>query len=113
MFEDGFDHIPLDSIAFLIEVKSRMTVGNLEDDLEKLKKVEQLEVNPQRFNISVGGQYKTDKLLKILIYNNKSINEDKMNSLLDEYIAVWDFILIIQERPLLIMNRYNCRYLDP
>ena len=95
---DTVNYIPYDSVAAVIEVKTILEANKLEDDLVKLQKLDELQVNPQRFKINIGSQYKADKAFKILFYLKKSIDNTRMKKLLERYIHAWDFIVIIQDK---------------
>lgn len=96
-------YVPLIGAAFLCEVKSKIDSVRLEKDLIKLRKVSKLAKNEQRnFAISQAGRYTTDDQIKCLVYDGRSISDEKLVDQLIEYQDAWDLLLIVQDDVLFV-----------
>jgi len=106
-----FKYIPYDSVAFIIQVKQDLDKGKLKSDLEKLKKIRSLPLCPGRIPASVtypntlyiGGPSVSP--LNILFYLRGSISNEAIESLLKEFKDCWDFLVIVEDKILLINYR--------
>lgn len=107
-----FKYIPYDSVAFIIQVKQDLDKGKLKSDLEKLKKIRSLPLYPNRIPASVtypntlciGGPSVSP--LNILFYlRRRSISDEAIESLLKEFKDCWDFLVIVEDKILLINYR--------
>jgi len=104
-------YIPYDSVAFIIQVKQDLDKGKLKSDLEKLKKIRSLPLYPDRIPASViypnslfvGGP--SVPPLNILFYLRRSISDEAIESLLKEFKDCWDFLVIVEDRKLLVNYR--------
>jgi len=93
--------IPYDSVAFIVEVKQTLKLDNLEKDLLKFSKLNELIVGT-RFLLprpyETYSPLKIDRPVRILLYYEASIDKDKGFNLLNEkYSDSWDILLIVKE----------------
>lgn len=96
-------YVPLIGTAFLCEVKSKIDSGRLEKDLTKLRKVSKLAKSEQRtFAISQTGTYTTNSQIKCLVYDERSISDERLVDQLIEYQDAWDLLLIVQDDVLFV-----------
>lgn len=96
-------YVPLIGAAFLCEVKSKIDSGRLEKDLKKLRKVSELAKKEQRsFAISQTGSYTTNSQIKCLVYDERSISDERLVDELIEYQDAWDLLLIVQDDVLFV-----------
>ncbi|AQL43933.1 hypothetical protein BV210_15025 [Halorientalis sp. IM1011] len=101
LFEAGeMSWVPLSGVAFVCEIKSNLTVQNLESDLEKLEKIKQLE-DKTSFNhipMTFSGQGEVvDRTARCLVYDEKkSVDMDRITSILSENTELWDLFLIVE-----------------
>jgi len=94
--------VPLEGVAFLCEVKSRVDKGRIQSDLQKLSILRELESDPDdRFGVTVSGDYSVDHQLHCLIYDRSSISDETLNSNLSES-EVWDLVLLVEDDVLII-----------
>lgn len=107
--------VPYDGVAFVCEVKSKLTASSLEDDLEKLAKLNALgrEVPSRRFDPNRtgktkmswdGGQIKTttNRQLKCLVYDESSVSAETLMEKLLVDTEIWDLLLIVEEELVLV-----------
>jgi hypothetical protein len=87
--------IPLDSIAFIVEVKDTVTKPFLKKDLEKLKKFSELKFDSGRFGVTVGSEHELDRPLRALIYGSRKISDISLIELMKEYAKYWDILIIL------------------
>lgn len=92
--KQGMKYVPLDSVAFISEVKQDLTKINLEKDLKKFSKISGLE-SEKRFGTSVRLKTSVNHVLKTLIYFNTKFRNPL--ELLDRYKEHWDFIVMIKD----------------
>jgi len=103
--------IPYDSVAFIIQVKQDLDKGKLKSDLEKFRKLRSLPLYPGRVPASVeypadlhaGGR--NELPLSILFYIRKNISDRAMESLLREFKDYWDFLVVVEDKKLLVNYR--------
>lgn len=96
-------YVPLIGTAFLCEVKSKIDSGRLGKDLTKLRKVSKLAKSEQRsFAISQTGTYTTNSQIKCLVYDERSISDERLVDQLIEYQDAWDLLLIVQDDVLFV-----------
>lgn len=88
--------VPLDSVAFVVEVKQDISRSFLEDDLKKLEKFGKLKVTEDRMALTVGSEFEVKKPLRILLYYSGSIDEGELEALLNNYEQHWDILIILQ-----------------
>lgn len=108
--------VPYDGVAFLCEVKSKLTKPALEDDITKFAKVESLPIK-SRFDHNSGRTKLTSfdsnetivrdlsvsHPLKCLVYDKESISGEVFFNKITETTEVWDLILIVDEN-LIVMS---------
>jgi hypothetical protein len=86
--ETDVNWVPLEGISFLCEIKSRIDKGRLESDLEKLEIVRSIEVDPDdRFGTDVTGSYSVYYQLHCLVYDQSSISDDTLESILNDNLS--------------------------
>ncbi len=88
--------VPLDSVAFIVEVKQDVSKSFLEADLKKLKKFSDLKLGQDRMALTVGGEFAVNRPIRILLYYSDRIDEDELDALLNKYINYWDILIILQ-----------------
>lgn len=107
--------VPYDAVAFVCEVKSKITTSSLESDLLKFAKLKNIEPDDQS-NRFRGIQSTTDLFiesepgnrirsveatvghqLKCLVYDEASISEESLRELLREDTEIWDILLIVDK----------------
>jgi hypothetical protein len=89
--------VPLDSIAFCVEVKQDATTSSVESDLGKLGLLDKLPRSPNRVGVSLGGNFNIQRPLKILFYYERKIDWNKLDSLLAQQIEHWDMVIFLKE----------------
>lgn len=103
--------VPYDSVAFVIQVKQDLDKGKLKSDLEKLKRIRHLPLNPRRMPVGVEYQQRlyvgstTMLPVNVLFYLRSSISNETIESLLKEFREFWDFLVIAEDGKLLINHR--------
>lgn len=117
IFQSGsMKWVPFDSVAFICEVKSEITKPSFEDDIEKLEKVNDLNIAVNRFgqntartqllDMNSGDIVKRDLSvehpLKCLVYDKKSISAEFLMEYATKNIEKWDLILIVEEDLILV-----------
>jgi hypothetical protein len=111
----GMRWVPYDAVAFVCEVKSRLSTSSVESDLEKLAKLKSIEPDDQskRFagNVSTTSIFNerpdgtrrdttvttVNHQLKCLVYDEASISEDSLRERLRTDTEIWDLVLIVDE----------------
>lgn len=109
--------VPYDSVAFVCEVKSKLTAPALEKDLEKFAKLSELG-RQNRFTSGQTGQtqmYLVDDenressmkttvnhQLKCLVYDEKSIDPETLLNTAMVAPEIWDLILIVEDDLLIV-----------
>ena len=99
-------YIPLEGIAFIIEVKQDLTKPNLEKDLKKYNKLNNIELERTEFPLSPlrgmpGDQYIVRRPIRILFYYENKIKTETLNKLLVKYSDSWDIVLVFNDDLLL------------
>lgn len=95
--------VPLPSIAFVCEVKSRVDKGRLSSDLDKLSTLRSLEGDPaDRFPTKMQGPSTVDRQIHCLVYDQASIANDTFTELLAQSQNSWDMVLIVEENVLVV-----------
>jgi|GEM_PF-4901701 len=112
--------VPYDGVAFVCEVKSKLTTSALESDLEKLAKLNELGRDniSQRFTPDSAGQTNlfwkdedghksgmnatVNHQLKCLVYDKSSISGETLIKKLQDFPDIWDLILIVEDDLLLV-----------
>lgn len=89
-------YIPLDSVAFVVEVKQTLTSSVLQHDLEKMEKLNKLKTS-NRFGVTISGAYAVEKPLKILFYYESEMPVTKAVEMLNSHTNAWDFMLILMD----------------
>jgi hypothetical protein len=96
--------VPYEGVAFVCEVKSRLDKAALDSDLFKLGKLTRLdETIADRFGPKIGGKFTVDDPLKLLVYDKASIDDEVLNTTLEEASDDWH-MLLIAENDTLLMN---------
>lgn len=94
--------IPYDAIAIISEVKSVLNIKNLNEDLEKLKKLDQLNPSEDRLIIPLTSPYtRADKPFRLLVYFETPKALDGMLDLLKKYIDFWDALFLVDKEEVL------------
>jgi len=94
--------VPLEGVAFICEVKSRLDKGRLQSDIEKLEKIRNLEQEPEdRFGTKISGDFTIDHQLHCLVYDRSSISDDTLNEILAGNDA-WDLVLLVEDDTLIV-----------
>jgi len=92
----------LDSIAFLVECKAVLNSQSIVDDLDKLEKLASLPIDPNRFSNVTGSEFMvTERPLRILVYERKSIKEQVLNTTLNGS-KYWDLIFVVKDKVTII-----------
>lgn len=93
-------YIPLPGMAFVFEVKSKLTKTSLEDDLDKLSKLKNLIQNEET---QASAHIKYDGALSrpalCLIYDKYSISDESFSKILQENES-WDLLLNVEHNRL-------------
>ncbi|WP_126662015.1 DUF6602 domain-containing protein [Haloterrigena salifodinae] len=93
----GMTWVPYHGVAFICEVKSRLTTTALRNDLEKTGKLQQIE-REGSFGVTIGGNMTVNHQLKCLVYDDSSnVNEETMVEILEENLEAWDLVLLVEE----------------
>lgn len=96
-------YVPLEGIAFLCEVKSRITKQNLKHDLQKLDGIENLcGFEHEMFGGRSSERYSTTPPVKCLIYDQNAISDESLHDLIQTYSDCWDMILIVGSDDLIV-----------
>jgi hypothetical protein len=96
--------IPYDAIAILSEVKSVLNIENLNEDLEKFKKLDQLSPSEDRFIPNpplLSSATRTDKPFRLLVYFKTPKALDGVMDLLTRYIDFWDAVFLVDKEEVL------------
>jgi len=93
---ENISYIPLDAVAFLIEVKQTLTIENLRNDLKKLEKAQKLHLS-NRFASKLGPITRVDYPLKILFYYENNVSQETLEGILVSNNDFWDILVIFQE----------------
>ena len=110
IFETGDERaklrwIPFEAVAFICEVKSRLSKQSLEKDFKKLRSVSDLsEALDSRFGPSVRYDYSISDPLQCLVYDGESIADATLSEILLSNYSHWHLLLIVQN-DVLLMNR--------
>jgi hypothetical protein len=97
--------IPYDAIAILSEVKSVLNNKKLNEDLEKFKKLAQLNPSKNRFlpNPPLDStEMREDKPFRLLVYFKTPIDFAEIEHLLTSYIDFWDAVLLVDKEEILL-----------
>jgi len=116
IFESGdMKWVPYDGVSFVCEVKSELTSTSLEDDLEKLAKLDSLReddrnrrfprfagrtelyVEPEKGEKGESIDASVTDQLKCLVYDQASISESTLREKLNVDTNIWDLLLIVDE----------------
>jgi hypothetical protein len=92
--------VPYDSVAFIIEVKQTLTLPNLEADLLKLSKLDELQITPERICSNTGffTQYQLKRPIRLLFYYEVQADMEKVyETLSGKYANAWDICVILTE----------------
>lgn len=116
----GIRYVPLDAVAFLVEVAQTLNSQILEGDLKKFDKLSNLPLG-NRFTMFIGRETTIQKPLKILIYYEDEIDKDSLVNNLISYGSAWDIMTLVKrdwviinsnlpivkrkEEPLIILNK--------
>jgi len=101
---DKTNFVFFNSIAFLVECKAILNLQSLSNDLNKLKKIAALPVNPKRFTAVFGPKYAVkERPLRILVYHRRSIKDQSLESVLAASIF-WDIIFVVNKK-ITIVNK--------
>lgn len=94
--------IPYDAIAILSEVKSVLNIKNLNEDLEKFKKLDQLSPSEERFITPLSSpDTRADKPFRLLVYFKTLKVLDGIGDLLTRYIGFWDAVFLVDKEEVL------------
>lgn len=100
--------LPFNGVAFVSEVKSKLTKPNLDEDLSKLKKLRQIENNlGERFGVTIGGGYDVERHLLALVYDQDSIDKDFLHKKLTDSSNIWDLLLLVESNQVFVNLPYN------
>lgn len=115
--------VPYDGVAFVCEVKSKLTTSSLESDLEKLAKLNNLgrDHPSRRFDPKRTGQTKmhwdggrvkttTNRQLKCLVYDESSISPESLMEKLQVDTKIWDLVLVVEDD--IILASPNLPFVD-
>ena len=111
--------VPWDAVSFVCEVKSALTKKALEEDLEKLAKLNELgpKNRTQRFpqyagrteiftgdrtNKKMTRDVSVDHQLKCLVYDEYNTSAESLFEVSNEFTDIWDLILLVEKDLLLI-----------
>jgi len=112
--------VPWDAVSFICEVKSSITKGSLESDLEKLAALTELGSTyrggrfPQmtgRTSLTTGNNpnkrtvqsdVTVDHQLKCLVYDENKISGESLLEVATEFTEIWDLILIVDDNTILV-----------
>jgi hypothetical protein len=112
--------VSYDAVAFICEVKSKLTASALESDLEKLAKLTELDPDDpynrfprpstdrtELFVEDSGQKQKTtttvNHQVKCLVYDESSVAGDTLLNRLQEFTDIWDLVLVV-DRDILIIS---------
>jgi hypothetical protein len=101
----GLVIVPYDAVALLSQVKSKLDSQKLHEDLISLENIMRLKVSPNRFlphEVSGFDEKRPCKPFRLLVYFQKSIDDNSMERLSTQYSEVWDALLLVDEEELLI-----------
>ena len=101
---DTLKYIPLDAVAFLIEVKQTITKPALKEDLDKMDYISKINTDG-RFGVTFTGMYSVSHPMKILAYYDKQIDDKEFFDILIEHLEDWDAILLVEEDILYVNPR--------
>jgi hypothetical protein len=89
------NYIPYDGVAFMVEIKTTINKDTLTSDLEKFEIINHLPLSQDRLGGAIaGGDYTTEKPIRILLYFESQIDNNIMHSLLQEQYSAWDIVFI-------------------
>lgn len=94
--KDPLKYIPLDAVAFLIEVKQTLTKTNLKKDLYKMENISTSETSG-RFGVTFKGAYSVSYPLKVLAYYEEQISKEEFIKILNKHREYWEMILLVKE----------------
>jgi len=102
-------YVSYDSCAFIVEVAQTLTKKQLQEDLNKLGKLNTLNKKlgwlqkGKRFQAPIlGGQANVEYPLRILFYYEASISGEELASAISKETECWDILIILQKERLLI-----------
>ena len=90
--------IPYDSVAFIIEVKKKLTLPFIKADLEKFEKLNNIRIS-QKHDKSM-----LNRPLRALFYCESQIDDEELKALLSDKEQSWDLCTIL-DKDVLILNR--------
>jgi hypothetical protein len=94
--------IPYDAIAIISEVKYVLNIENLNEDLEKFKKLDQLNPSEDRLIIPLTSpNTRADKPFRLLVYFKTPKALDGVMNLLARYIDFWDAVFLVDKEEVL------------
>jgi hypothetical protein len=117
VFQSGdMKWVPYDAVSFICEVKSELTKPSLVDDIEKLEKVNSLDIKETRFDRDSGRSKLTkwdsgdtivrdlsvDHPLRCLVYDEESISAEFLLEYAASKSDQWDLILLVDEDVILV-----------
>jgi hypothetical protein len=98
-------YIPVDAAFFVAEVKKTLTAPFLTADLHKLSRLRKLESDYRLTRIGgFAGSFRETKVLRLLLYNTREIDNSKLLQLLSSNLDDWDYLLVL-EAGILYVNR--------
>lgn len=97
--------VPFEGVAFICEVKSKLTKQSLEDDFNKLESISRIsESIDDRFGAMMTGDYTITDPLQCLVYDRESIADETFEKILESNLSHWHMVLLV-ENDVLLLNR--------
>lgn len=89
----GAPIVPYDAVSFVVAVKQTLTLPNLEKDLERFTRLDQVEYS--KLGATVGGDLSVDQPLRILFYYEGAPNQEQLMTLAVRQSS-WDLAVSFQ-----------------
>ena len=90
--------IPYDSVAFIVEVKKKLTLPFIRADLKKFEKLNNIRISKKHENSML------TRPLRALFYCESQIDTDKLKAILSDNEESWDLCVIL-DKDVVILNR--------
>lgn len=97
--------VPFKAVAFICEVKSKLTKQSLINDFDKLESISKISAGSNGgYGPMVGGDYTITDPLQCLVYDRESIADDTLEEILKSNYSHWHMVLLV-ENDVLLLNR--------
>jgi hypothetical protein len=95
--------VPYDAVAFVVEVKQSLDASSIKDGLEKLSRLNELDITPKRFGVNVAGDYVfTERPLRWLFAFERKLSDSALSESLARFGSGTDLVTILRQNEMLV-----------